>query len=198
MPNMSARYREGTRRSCQQKNDIIVEHYYHVNIFNVVIDFHLMELSSRFNEQNMELLTLSSSLSQLINFTRTKLDALRRQLEHYEYVIVQNSEFQSIASLSRLLQVMVETRRSEHFFLVDRLIHLVLTLCISTATIERAFSAMNLLKTRIQNKMDNAFLVDSLVVYIEREIANSIDVDSMIDEFDTKPRKVKHSITKIV
>ncbi|XVF84664.1 hypothetical protein PTKIN_Ptkin17bG0055600 [Pterospermum kingtungense] len=178
----------------------------------------MIELSSRFNEQNMELLTLSSALSPIDqfksfkiddictlaqkfyaqDFTRTELDALRRQLEHYEYAIVQNSEFQSIASLSRLLQVMVETRRSEHFFLVDRLICLVLTLPVAIATIERAFSAMNLLKTRIRNKMDNDFLADFMVVYIEREIVDSIDVDSMIDEFDTKPRRVKHNITKIV
>ncbi|XVF66306.1 hypothetical protein PTKIN_Ptkin10aG0024600 [Pterospermum kingtungense] len=93
---------------------------------------------------------------------------------------------------------MVETRRSEHFFLVDRLICLVLTLPVSTATTERAFSAMNLLKTRIRNKIDNDFLADSMVVYIEKEIADTIDVDSMIDEFDTKPRRAKHSITKIV
>ncbi|KAL5762993.1 hypothetical protein ACOSP7_019257 [Xanthoceras sorbifolium] len=44
MPDMSARHMEGTRRSCQQQNDITIKHYYHFNIFNVVIDFQLMEL----------------------------------------------------------------------------------------------------------------------------------------------------------
>ena len=114
-------------------------------------------------------------------------------MEHYEYAVIRHSEFQTIASLSELCQVLVETRKSEHFFLIDRLIRLVLTLPVSTATTERAFSAMNLLKTQLRNKMDNDFLTDCMVIYIEREIADSIDVDSIIDEFDEKSRRVKHS-----
>ncbi|KAK3212857.1 hypothetical protein Dsin_017563 [Dipteronia sinensis] len=110
MPNMSARYMEGTRRSCQQKNNITV---------------------------------------------------------------------------------LVESRRSGHFFLIDRLIRLVLTLPVSTATTERAFSAMNLLKTPLRSKMENDFLANCLVVYIEREFADSIDMDSIIDEFDEKPRRCR-------
>ena len=48
---------------------------------------------------------------------------------------------------------------------IDRLIRLVLTLPVSTATMERAFSAMKLLKTRLRNKMKDDFferLHDSL------------------------------------
>ena len=41
--------------------------------------------------------------------------------------------------------------------------------------------------------MDNDFLTDCMIIYSEREIADSIDVDSIIDEFDEKSRKVKHS-----
>ena len=52
---------------------------------------------------------------------------------------------------------------------------------------------MNLLKTRLHNKMDDDFFADCMVIYVEREIADSIDVDSIIDEFDEKSRRVKHS-----
>jgi ribosomal protein L31E len=55
--------------------------------------------------------------------------------------------------------------------LVDRLIRLVFTLPFST-TIERAFSAMKLVKTRLCKKMKNEFLSDCLTVYIEEKIAN--------------------------
>ena len=41
--------------------------------------------------------------------------------------------------------------------------------------------------------MDNDFLTDYMVIYIERKIVDSIDVDSIIDEFDEKSRKVKHN-----
>ena len=41
--------------------------------------------------------------------------------------------------------------------------------------------------------MDNDFLTDYMVIYIERKIVDSIDVDSIIDEFDEKSRRVKHN-----
>ena len=52
---------------------------------------------------------------------------------------------------------------------------------------------MNLFKTRLRNKMDNDFFTDCMVIYIERKIVDSIDVKSIINEFDEKTRKVKHN-----
>ncbi|KAH9648706.1 TTF-type domain-containing protein [Citrus sinensis] len=66
--DMSDCYMEGTWRSCQQKDYITVEHHYHFDVFNAVIDFQLMELNSRFSEQTMELLTLSSALDPVDGF----------------------------------------------------------------------------------------------------------------------------------
>ena len=75
---------------------------------------------------------------------------------------------------------------------IDRLIRLVLTLPVSTATTERAFSAMKLLKTRLQNKMKDDFLRDCMIVYIEREIAIKFMTDSIIDDlYAKKNRKVR-------
>ena len=71
---MNARYMEGTKSSYQQKNDITVEHNYCINIFNVVIDSHLMELNNRFTKQTMELLTLSSALNLIDGFKSFKID----------------------------------------------------------------------------------------------------------------------------
>nr|GFA89745.1 zinc finger MYM-type protein 1-like [Tanacetum cinerariifolium] len=54
---------------------------------------------------------------------------------------------------------------------------------VSTATAERGFSAMKICKTRLRNRMSDDFLADSLVVYIEKEVAENFDSDSIIDEF---------------
>jgi hypothetical protein len=78
---------------------------------------------------------------------------------------------------------LIETKKSERYHLIDRLIHLVLTLPVSTATTERAFSAMKVIKTRLRNKMDDEFLTNSLVVYIEREISESFNSDLILDDF---------------
>jgi hypothetical protein len=62
-------------------------------------------------------------------------------------------------------------------------IRLILTLPVSTTTTERAFSAMKIVKTRLRNKMDDEFLADNLVVYIEREISKSFNSDLILDDF---------------
>jgi hypothetical protein len=72
-----------------------------------------------------------------------------------------------------------------------RLIRLVLTLPVSTATTERAFSAMKLYKTRLRSKMEDEFLRNCLIIYIEKEIAMEFTTDELIDDFDEiKDRRV--------
>ena len=58
-----------------------------------------------------------------------------------------------------------------------------LTLPVSIATTERAFSAKKHVKTRLRNRMEDEFLADNLVVYIEKEIAKNFTVEMIMDEF---------------
>ncbi|KAG8500793.1 hypothetical protein CXB51_002976 [Gossypium anomalum] len=69
---------------------------------------------------------------------------------------------------------------------------------VSTATIERAFSAMKIVKTRLRNRMKDDFLSTYLVTYIEKEIAREFSIDSIIDELDLmKKRKMQFRIPSI-
>ena len=75
---------------------------------------------------------------------------------------------------------------------LDRLIRLVLTQPVTTATTERAFSAMKLIKTRLRSKMGDGLLRDCLILYIEKEIAIKFTTESLIDGFwDMKSRRVR-------
>ena len=78
---------------------------------------------------------------------------------------------------------LVEIEKSQVYPLIDRLIHLVLTLPVSITTGERAFLAMKIVKTRLRNKMKDKFLSDNLVVYIEKEIAENFTTDSILNDF---------------
>jgi hypothetical protein len=50
---------------------------------------------------------------------------------------------------------------------------------------------MKIVKTMLHNKIEDEFLTDSLMLYIEREIAATFSTDSIIDDFrDMKTRKV--------
>ncbi|XP_042396360.1 uncharacterized protein LOC121986457 [Zingiber officinale] len=195
VPDLDCLYKIG--RSRQQT---IVEHHYHFDVFNAAIDFILVELNTRFNESSVELLSLSTDLDpknsfESINtddicklatkfypedFTNQDIIALNYELVHYKLDVIQNLK---ASTLVELCQQLTESGRSKVYVMLTRLIHLVLTLPVSTATTERAFSAMKNVKTALRNKMEDEFLEDCLTLYIERDLAKDIDVDSIIDEF---------------
>jgi len=48
---------------------------------------------------------------------------------------------------------------------------------------ERVFSVMNIVKIRLCNRMEDDFLANYLIVYIEKEIVERFTVDIIIDDF---------------
>ncbi|XP_042401409.1 uncharacterized protein LOC121991479 [Zingiber officinale] len=167
------------------------------------IDSQLQEINGRFSDDAMELLILSNALNpqnavesfrvvdicKLVekfyaqDFTRDEKEQLEMQLKHYEYNIVKRSDYKNLSTILELCQWLVKTNKSVTYNLIFRVIILVLTLPISTATSERSFSAMNIMKTRLRSKMEDTFLLDALMVYIEREIARSVSIEAIIKDF---------------
>ena len=91
-----------------------------------------------------------------------------------------------MSTIFELCRGLAKTNKLKHYHLIDWLICLVLTLTVSTisiATTERTFSVMKYVKIVLHNKMEEKFLADSMMIYIEREFAEDIDSDSIIDEF---------------
>ncbi|XP_075507874.1 uncharacterized protein LOC142544722 [Primulina tabacum] len=114
------------------------------------------------------------------DFTDQEIVALEYELIHYKLDVMQNLK---VSTLVELCQQLTESGRSSVYVMLTRLIYLVLTLPVSTATTERAFSAMKHVKTALRNKMEDDFLADCLTLYIERDLAKHIDVNSIINEF---------------
>ena len=88
-----------------------------------------------------------------------------------------------MSTISELCRGLKISGKSKIYFLIDRLICLVLTLPVSTATTKRAFLAIKLLKTRLHNRMEDEFLADNMIVYIEKEIAGNFTIEMIMDEF---------------
>ncbi|XP_071725077.1 uncharacterized protein [Rutidosis leptorrhynchoides] len=107
---------------------------------------------------------------------------LKVQFEHFGHMI-EFPDFQELSTISYLCKWMVSTRKSSIYPLVYIVVILILTLPISTATTERSFSAMNIIKNKLRNKIADEFLSDFLLVYIEKEIAEAIDVESIVNDF---------------
>ena len=86
----------------------------------------------------------------------------------------------TIFELCRGLEI---SRKSKFYHLIDKLIRLVLTLPVSTATIERAFSTMKLLKIKLRNRKGDELLVDNMIIYIEKEITGNFTMEMIMNEF---------------
>ncbi|XP_015964563.1 uncharacterized protein LOC107488347 [Arachis duranensis] len=204
IPDMSTQYTVGRGRSRQPK--ITIEHHYRVDVFLAAIDSQIQELNGRFNEETMELLTLSTALDPKDNFKLFNIQNicklaekfypsdfsdhemifLNAELQHYAFDI--SNHLKDVGTLYELCPRLKETGKSRTYHLVDRLIRNVLTLPVSTATTERAFSAMKIVKTRLQSKMAHEFLADNLVIYIEKEIAATFSTNSIIDDFESRKK----------
>ncbi|XP_062100296.1 uncharacterized protein LOC133806190 [Humulus lupulus] len=78
----------------------------------------------------------------------------------------------------------VETRKDE-VYLVYLLIKFPLMLPVATTLVERAFSAMNVVKNQMRNKMGDQWLNDIPTVYLEKDVFNAIDNEPIIHYFQT-------------
>ena len=132
--------------------------------------------------RSIDILLLGSKFY-LKDFTNQEMTLLKAEIDHYEHNVARRPDFKKLSSISELCQWLVKTRKSLFYPYNYRLITLVLTLPVSTATTERAFSAMNIIKNRLRNKMEDDFLMDSMILYIEKEIAAKFGTESIIDDF---------------
>jgi hypothetical protein len=53
----------------------------------------------------------------------------------------------------------------------------------NTQPIERAFSVIKIVKTRLRNRMEDDFLANYLIVYIEKEIVERFTINMIINYF---------------
>ncbi|XLU30292.1 hypothetical protein S245_066358, partial [Arachis hypogaea] len=179
--DLTASYVARQGRSRHQKDHIRVEHYFRVEIFLVTIDKQLQELNNRFNDQAMDLLSLSSTF--IPKDAYKKFDIAKISTLHFILDARQHPEMKNLSTIHELCRCLAETKKSKVYYLIDRLIRLILTLSVSTTTTERSFSAMKIMKTRLRNKMEDDFLADSLVIYIEKEIVEKFSFDLIIEDF---------------
>ncbi|KAL7154813.1 hypothetical protein ABFS83_03G028400 [Erythranthe nasuta] len=105
------------------------------------------------------------------DFTEFDKCKLSDQLDNYIVDMRLSKDFFGLNGISDLARIMVETRRNKVYPLVYMLLTLALTLPVATATVERAFSAMNIIKNGLRNRMNDEWLSDSSLVFIEREVS---------------------------
>ena len=87
--------------------------------------------------------------------------------------------------VSGLAKKLVQLKRHRVYPLVYLLVKLALLLPVATATatVERVFSAMKIIKTKLRNRLGDDLMNDCLVTYIEKDIFETIDNEDIIQRF---------------
>ena len=204
VPDMEGNYMPYGRSARFAQNQTNDDHFRR-EIYIGVIDQISQELDNRFDEVNMELLSCMSAFNPTNSFASFDAQKIRRLAEFYPNDIISNTDllklelqldnyiddirqddsFKGLENLVDLSVKLVETKRHIIYDLIYLLLKLVLLLPVATSSVERVFSAMSLVKSKLRNKIGDSLLDDCLVTYIERDIFFEIDEDDIIKNFMT-------------
>ncbi|XP_060845163.1 zinc finger MYM-type protein 1-like [Rhopalosiphum padi] len=148
-------------------------------LFYTAIDRFVNELSQRFSDcNNAIVLTCSVFLSSSPNYFNHNCSFLNTFLKHYQHFNINSllleSEFQSAKALIQNSNTNQKTLK---------IITILLTLPVSTASNERFFSSLKLVKTHLRLTMGDERLSDLLVIAVEKETASLINLNQAVDMF---------------
>jgi hypothetical protein len=191
-------------------------HYYHVELFLVAIDAILTEMNYRFSEISLELLVCMAAFNPR-NSSNFDVDKLVRLAEIYaedfnigELAVLPNHlrqfvnrarktpDFLGCTELVKVAEIMVKTNMHTSYKLVYRLIKLILILHVATASVERIFSVLNIIKTNLRNKMGDEWLNDLMICYTEKEIFRKIDNEKIRKRFQEMKKRCMLLPKKVV
>ncbi|XP_042401162.1 uncharacterized protein LOC121991211 [Zingiber officinale] len=159
-------------------------------------------MDSRFSETTTDLLIYISCFDPRNSFSRFDVQKLVRLVHFYEddfswnermlveqeleiYIddVRSDERFEGISDLGALAKKMIETMKNRVFPLVYWMIELAFLLPVATATVERVFSTMNIVKTDLRNRIGDEWINDSLVVYMEKDVFNTVDNEPILQRF---------------
>ncbi|XP_047961422.1 uncharacterized protein LOC125206177 [Salvia hispanica] len=186
------------RRAEKRKN----LHYYRVEIFYSVIDMQAQELNHRFGEINTDLLSCMACFDPRDSFSAFDLEKLLRlasyypseffgvalkelenQLESFIFDVRIDENFSQVFGIGGLAEKMVSTRKYKNIPLVYLLVKLSLILSVATASVERAFSVMKIIKSTLRNSMGDQLLHHCLVPYIEKDVFVHVSNETIMQRF---------------
>lgn len=160
----------------------------------------------RFSEKNKELF----KIFEIFNYSspyyfNAKCPYLEYFIEHYKNFQINmlnlSSEFTSAKSLLKYKDIIKPdlysimntlTLHSGGFTETIKILHIIITIPISTASNERFFSSLKRVKSYIRTTMSDARLNDLMMIAVEKEDAGKVNLNAAVDEFaQLKVRRYK-------
>jgi hypothetical protein len=171
-------------------------------MFLDVIDSQLRELNDMFDEVNTELLVCMASFNPVESYAACDKDKLVKlahfypedfstfelgllpfQLANFFGIMHRDERLREVKTLAELAVKLVETRWDSIFYVVYRLLKLVLILPVATASVERNLSSVNYVNNKATNKLSDQCANDCMVTCLEREIFAQVKDEAIISRF---------------
>nr|XP_016443546.1 PREDICTED: uncharacterized protein LOC107768895 [Nicotiana tabacum] len=199
-------------RSKRKRSGVSYSHHFSVEIFYAAIDLHLHELNSRFDVVTSDLLLGIACFNPIDSFANYDKDRIMKLAEYYPnefddnklrdlsfqldsfivYARMPHSKFINLKGMKDLAIVLAETKLDQTWCHIYLLVKLTLILRVASASVERAFSSMKLIKSDLRNSISEEFLNGCLVCNIERKVFATVSNDAIIDRFQSmKTRRVQ-------
>ena len=125
------------------------------------------------------------------DFSNLERSNIRDQLETFVIHMRRVDLFKDCHDLESLAIQMVKHERDITFPLVFWPIKLGLLLPLATTSVERAFSAMNIIKIDLRNRMNDEWLNSLILCYIEKQIFRDLDSEEIKKTFQaSKTRRI--------
>lgn len=172
------------------------EERFHTRVFYPVLDPLLTELNRRFSSTNCQVMRGIQAMNPtndtfcdetaLLPFASTygsDLEDLRHKLHQLKRIIERKSQA-GVGKPSSLVELteFIEPHH-EVFHEVFRLCKIAVALPVSTASCERSFSVLKLIKTYLRSTMDDGRLSNQGVLSVEHEQAMSLDMNKFVKQF---------------
>ena len=113
----------------------------------------------------------------------SQVSFLDNQLETYIHDIQSTEKFLAFRKIGQLVKKMVEMNKNVSYPSIYSLETLALILLVTIATVERAFSTMNIIKNRLRNQIGDQWMNDYLVPYIEKDKFKTIKCEEIMQRF---------------
>ena len=105
-----------------------------------------------------------------------------------------HSDFHACSSVIEVLKLLHSKQLVSAYPNIACLYRICNTIPVTTASTERSFSKLKLIKTALRSTMSEARLSYLLILSIERELANQVNYDAVIDAFANRnPRRLSLS-----
>ncbi|XP_016661805.1 uncharacterized protein LOC103310064 [Acyrthosiphon pisum] len=180
-------------RECYLAMDSIISNFSrrYEQMNKVVSDFGFLTGNKLFNMKSEDVLKWSRDLAMKYSDDLNGFD-LYSELECFKnqaYNLMDN--FKSATPLE-LLKFIHKYSLKDVYPNIEIALRIFLTIPVTTATCERSFSKLKIIKNYLRSTMSQDRLTNMGIISIERELASKINFEDIIDEFATKKaRKVK-------